>query len=366
MDRDWSRDRAESGPVLPSRRAALEALRRAVATGSGPALLTGEPGAGKTWLVGRLRRESEGRGPDAPRWLAVDLAPTTNPADLLRSIAVGLGLLTDGQPTAGALRLALTDCLTERSTDSRRWALVIDEAHLATPEVLEEVRVLSNRLGQPDGFAALVLVGQTSLARRLATRPLAALEARLSARVHLDPIDADEARALLGPGLDDAEVERRHRDAAGNPGRLLRQARSVTAPGPRRSIRVEPAQPVPPPSVPLVQARPPLLVEDGLIEVGWDSEPEDTPGPVGEASPAPHDATPPTAPAPPVDEVVDDPYAALQAWNEWSANQGRLGPGAGGEASALRDNPNLRAEGQEEFAPYSQLFSRRRATPSGE
>jgi type II secretory pathway predicted ATPase ExeA len=354
--------------ALPSRRAALDACRAAIE--AGPVLITGEAGAGKTWLAGRLAAEAP-----AWRWAVVDLTPTTDAVDLLRAIAHRLGLPEpDSDP-----RLALADALRERDVDGRRWALVVDEAHLAPPEVLEEARVLSNRLGRPDGFAAMVLIGQTPLACRVETRPLAALEARLAARVHLRPIDADEAIELVarlrpGRAADVAEVERWHRDAAGNPKRLLRLA---SAPAPRAAhprpipapaaadVEVESPLPSPPR---LGSDRPPIHVEDGLIEVGWEAEPEPRPAPTTLTTAAPA--------VPAADEgaevAVDDHYAALQAWNEWARNQGRaLAPTAPDVATdpdppadpargsdAPNGHPHVWAEGQQSFAPYSQLFSR--------
>src|SRR5262249_52717454 len=148
-----------------------------------------------------------------------------------------------GLPTRGAAssaRLILADFLDERSADGRRWGLVVDEVQLARAEVLEEIRVLSNRLARPDGFVALVLIGQTPLLRQLATRPMSALEARLAARVPLRAIDADEARLLLirhGLERGPAETNEWHRSAAGNPQRLLRIARvgAATRPAVSRS-----------------------------------------------------------------------------------------------------------------------------------
>jgi general secretion pathway protein A len=389
MDRDWTDevDRAESSgsirsemPVLPSRRPALEALRAAIAAGRGPALLTGEAGSGKTWLVARLIAESD--GPRSPRWVSVDVAPTTAPADLLRGIAIGLGLDTASDASADAVRQVVALTLAERAAEGRRWALVVDEAHLAGVELLEEVRILSNRLGRADGFASLVLIGQTSLARRLATRPLAGLDSRLSARVTLGPIDADEAAALLAqPGEGPSsvrsaeEVERLHRDAIGNPGRLLRLHAATAIPRPHRRPEPTPVV-IPATSTGIVPTKPPLRVEDGLIEVGWEaessSEPEAStepePEPVAEAGPlAAADREPRRKPLG-VDEPIDDPYATLQAWSEWATNQGR-GPmdvpsGRPGRSalSPVQADPDLRAEGPQEFAPYSQLFSRLRET----
>jgi general secretion pathway protein A len=368
------------GPLLPSRRAAWERLRTATAGASGPVLLTGEPGSGKTWLAARLAAEPG--GPDAPGWLAVDLAPGLDAAGLFRLLADGLGLVPEAGTPADRLARLVGEALAELAEDGRRRALVVDEAHLGGDDVLEALRLLSNRLGRADGLAALVLAGQTPLLRRLATRPLAALAARVAAHVHLGPVEVEEV-PMLRPEVDSAaEAERLHRDAQGNPARLLRLAPAIPArPAPRAvasARRGEPPSAVPPPAPALVPARPPLRVEDGLIEVGWegDAEPRsEAPEPAALAAPTPPPAAAP-APGPAaqagaearalgVEEVVDDPYAALQAWAEWSASQGRGPIDAEAEPELEPDAPGpdpagLRAEGAQAFAPYGQLFSRLR------
>ena len=41
--------------------------------------------------------------------------------------------------------MALADALAEQAADGRRWGLIVDEAHLASATMFEEIRVLSNR-----------------------------------------------------------------------------------------------------------------------------------------------------------------------------------------------------------------------------
>ncbi|MEO6808112.1 MAG: AAA family ATPase [Isosphaeraceae bacterium] len=383
MDRNESQSASNEVFVLPSRRAALDACRAALGAEAGPVLVTGEPGAGKTWLAQRLAVESQ----DEVNWVHVDLTPTTSPVELFRTIGHALGLAGEGQ--RDTLRLALADSLAELHADGRRWVLVVDEAHLASANILEEVRVLSNRLGRPDGFASLVLLGQTSLACRVGTRPLAALEARLAARVHLRPIDADEAWDLLSRLRPERAsnlplVEHWHRLAGGNPRRLLRLAstESIKPALVRTSSQPLPASPPlthePIASSPLPAptdnpprlgpARPPIRFEDGLIEVGWESELDSEVQPVSVTASTP---TPELA----AEESINDHYAALQAWNEWAVNQGREPAQPANQAKVRTDSPHVSdsdhsnpldshpqiwAEGQQSFAPYSQLFSRMR------
>ena len=399
--------------VLPSRRSAIESCRSAARAGesgrpgrsaAGPVLVTGEAGAGKTWLWRRVEAES----PPGLRWVAVDLTPTEDPADFYRLIAHEFGL-----GDSSASRVGLVDVLEGFRADGRRVGLVVEEAHNLTFDLWEEVRVLANRLGRAGGFAAMILVGQTPLALRFATRPFAAIEARLSARVHLGPIGVDEARLLLdqarpGHNRSDDEIESLHRDASGNPGRLLRLVgpaiESTQRAGDRRAIGQRPDETTPsaesahpptiPQPVPVLEtspipapaspppltgpAKPPILVEENVIEVGWAAEDATAPG--GRVGSNPRSGGPKESSGG-NEEAVEDHYAALQAWREWAENQARrtLTPAevfsededteeededevAPSEPSSppppRPDRPTVRAEGEQKFAPFGQLFSR--------
>ncbi len=403
--------------AVNSRRRALDRLRSATEGGpSGPVLITGEPGAGKSWLA---RRFAE----DLPAgWRSVEVAMTSalDSLDFLRLVGDGLGLELPDR--LGAARLAVGAGLRDDAVDGRSWLLVLDEAQRASAAAREEIDVLADRLGRADGFALMILLGGADLARELAAGRRPGWAHRLGLHIHLPPLDLDEARELLGPEgrLAEPDLEALHRDAMGNPRAILRLAgartrasRTVMAPrladrqvtSPRRPIAiprvearlneraVEPASPavsgvpapagdVPPPRLPsLIPARPPIRFEEGLVEVGWEGDLEAEPT-RPEASPS--DPGPaPTGEDGPNEEPVEDRYAALQAWAEWSRNRERSIPaapdpagdaepptpessGEPAQAEAPRGDtgplasPSIRAETPHDFAPYGQLFSRLR------
>jgi general secretion pathway protein A len=415
-----------SALVASSRRSALDRVRTAVEQGQpGPVLITGEPGAGKTWLAGML----EGELLALWRLVKVDLAVAMDAVDFLRLITEPLGVAVPDR--LGAARMQLRGVLQDEATDGRRWLLVIDEAHRGSESVWDEVKAIVNQLGQPGGFAALIVVGETELVRTLSARSFHAIASALKAHVHLMPLDLDEARDLLGlHGGGGEAVERAleevHRDGRGNPRMLLRLAQeraelrsasmahasqmdergfNVTSRGlPSYGLSVlnDPPEEKEPDSAlenttqspeflqaeapPLIPSRPPLRVEDGLIEVGWEGDLESEFDPPARAGTSrEHSLADGSSFA---DEPVEDRYAALQAWHEWTRNQSQsddsrtaqeTGPTTAAPGDQVEEdkvleaepggavNPpdavtasGIRAESEHEFAPYSRLFTRMR------
>ena len=315
MAMDRQRAAVVSSPdlVLPSRSAALAACREVIEVG--PVLITGAAGVGKTRLVHRLQQETR------LSWACVDVSPGMPVAEFLTSILVTMGETNPGE----LARVALSRVLADRSGDGRRIGLIVDEAHGASDAILEEVRRLSNRFGMADGFAAMILCGQTPLARRVETRAMDGLESRLAGRVHLLPLDDRETRMwaesrLGGTSLAEDVLEDLARETGGIPSKIERMIVSLkgirhggsssVAVAPPISPREQPAERLASPS--LLPAKPPLYVDDGMIEVGWDAEDE------GESDEEPVDVDVETVSelSETEDEPIDDHYAALQAWDE--------------------------------------------------
>ena len=396
------RPRSGDQPVAV-RRAAMEALGPAVMGEDGPGvvLLTGESGSGKT----RLWRALADQAPGDRRFAVVEAAPALDALDFLNLAADELGL--DPAERLGTIRIALARTLRDEAAEGRSWVLVVENAHHASPAVWGEIEALCGEDRRDRGFATVLLVGRTELARRFATRPSETMAARVSRHLHLLPLDIDEAAQLAGAAdLDPEDLERLHRDSGGNLRRLIRliddhrhRARSglvgtVARPSaPVRPIDQPPrpelapalqarpaeieAEPLHAPPPPLVPSRPPLREEEGLIEVGWggvldgEAEPVETAIPVdGEEAEAFEDEAPPLG-----DEAIDDHYAALQAWSEWARNRDRETPEAAAQpaddpegdeegdenqdedAGDREPDADLRGEPPHDHAPYGQLFT---------
>jgi hypothetical protein len=339
-------------PILASRRGALALACQALRLG--PVVISGEPGVGKTWLARRIAAESA----EPASWIAVDLRPETLAADFFGDVALALGL--DPDEPVGRLRRSIAERLRGLHDDGRSIGLRIDEAHLASPALVEDVRVLTNRFGASDGFDAFLLIGRTGPPGRRSEEVWGSIENRLGGRIHLRPLDTDEWRSwhahLAGESADRSTLDQLRRELGGNPGRLRRELAGRMIPA-DRTIAEAPAASLHAPL--LGPEKPPLVQRDGLIEVGWDDEDS---GPELESS----------------SSMLDEPAAtadheAIRAWNTWAGAQGRAPEGSATvEVHDLTDDdedprahfvpPNVRAEEGQEFAPFGHLFSRPRST----
>ena len=171
----------------PAHAAAADRLRAAFAAGDGIALLDGGPGTGKTLVALRVL-ESLG-GAATPVLVPPGLS---RPADLHQAILFDAGRPYQGLGP-GELRLAVTEYWLGELAAGRRGAVVLDEAHLLGPEVLEEVRLLDNLEGRGTKAVFTLLVGLPALRATLAAPGLEALAQRISCRVRLAPLSQDEA-----------------------------------------------------------------------------------------------------------------------------------------------------------------------------
>lgn len=85
------------------------------------------------------------------------------------------------------------------SERGRRVLVVVEEAHLLQSDQLEDLRMLGNDGTSMDSLspAAFLLVGQPLLRRRLRQGNLAAVDQRVTLRVHLDGMDLAETAAYI-------------------------------------------------------------------------------------------------------------------------------------------------------------------------
>jgi len=143
----------------------------------------------------------------------VDLALILNPAltaqELLHAACDELGIqIAEGENSTKVLVDRLNAYLLEAHARGRRPVLMIDEAQNLAPEVLEQIRLLTNLETAKHKLLQIFLVGQPELRELLQRRELRQLAQRITARYHLLPLDAQETGAYIHHRLTVAGADR--------------------------------------------------------------------------------------------------------------------------------------------------------------
>jgi general secretion pathway protein A len=170
----------------------LAALFYGITRRKGFILLTGEVGAGKTTL---LRAALDRIPADTESALVMNTAGL-GPLDLLKLIAVELRIDGEFHSKVDYI-IALNAFLLERLQARLNSVLIIDEAQNLGPELLEEVRLLSNLETDTEKLLQIVLTGQPELRRHLAAAELRQLRQRIAIEHHVEFLKADQVASYL-------------------------------------------------------------------------------------------------------------------------------------------------------------------------
>jgi type II secretory pathway predicted ATPase ExeA len=166
---------------------ALVRLSLAVDTQT-PALLTAEPGLGKSTLLG-VFADSIDRSKTRLVYTALS---SCGPFGLVGQLATRYGV--NIRRSAAQTALAILD---ELSRSERTEILILDEAHRLPDTSLDELRLLNNLDFDRTPPFALLLVGQSALRERLAEARHASLAQRLAIRASLGPLSESESADYL-------------------------------------------------------------------------------------------------------------------------------------------------------------------------
>jgi general secretion pathway protein A len=173
-------------------REALEHLLYGIRERKGFVQITGEVGAGKTTLC---RAALELLGPTFRT--ALILNPVMSSTQLLRTILVELGLKVPGRIDRVAYLEMLNEFLLAQVPKGEDVVLIIDEAQDLSPELLEQVRLLSNLETDRQKLLQIVLIGQPELRSMLDDTRLRQLRQRITVRYHLDPLSREETELYV-------------------------------------------------------------------------------------------------------------------------------------------------------------------------
>jgi type II secretory pathway predicted ATPase ExeA len=176
----------------PSHNEALAILSYGVLRRKGFVVVTGEVGTGKTLLLRHLL-EFIGRNNVASAFVYNPLLSVT---EFLAYVLNDLRLSLAGR-TKGEMLSYLNEYLLVRSRRGATTAIVVDEAHLLSTELLEEIRLLTNLETSQHKLVQLVLVGQPELDQKLDSPELRQLKQRVSLRCQLKPLTCEQSRRYI-------------------------------------------------------------------------------------------------------------------------------------------------------------------------
>ncbi len=199
-------------------------------TGGGFVLLTGDIGTGKTTICRCFLEQIP-----AGCHVAYIFNPKLTVTELLQSICeefhIRVADSASAPPTVKDYIDALNLFLLESHAAGQSSVLIIDEAQNLEPDVLEQLRLLTNLETSERKLLQIVLIGQPELRSMLARPELEQLAQRVIARFHLDALTAAEsaqyiAHRLAVAGLnrpspfDARSLQQIHRLARGVPRRI--------------------------------------------------------------------------------------------------------------------------------------------------
>ena len=181
---------------------ALAALYYGVRRHKGFVVLTGEVGTGKTVLLHCLLQLFRHSNDVAYAYI---FNGRLSPLEFLQFFASDLGLSVANK-NKGELLIQIAHYLIGRSQKNLTTALIVDEAHHLSAEILEEIRLLSNLETSQQKLLQILLVGQPELDEKLDSVSLRQLKQRIALRSHLVPLTSDETQGYVYRRLELPEI----------------------------------------------------------------------------------------------------------------------------------------------------------------
>src|SRR5579864_2068245 len=185
-------------------RIALTTLLEGIFYRKGLLMITGPIGTGKTTLVHTALQVISDK--KMPLKSALLFNPVLTRDEFLEMMLEEFEVQCSASSKPARLA-ALHKMLLETHRERGTAVLFVDEAHLLTPELLEEIRLLGNADTHHEKLLQIVLSGQPELLTIMKRPELSALHQRIAARAHLRALSQAEMNAYVVERLQAAGLE---------------------------------------------------------------------------------------------------------------------------------------------------------------
>ena len=183
---------------------AISLLIHSIRRKEGFVVLTGDIGTGKTTICRALLEQL-----DASTFTSLILNPFLSVEELLREVLLDFGVVSREAVRSGRIVNAskhelistLHEFLLSLMPIKGSAVLIIDEAQHLSPQVLEEIRILSNLETNESKLLQIVLAGQLNLLNVLADAEMRQLDQRISIRATLKPLNREEIENYIAHRL---------------------------------------------------------------------------------------------------------------------------------------------------------------------
>ncbi len=178
--------------LTPHTQEALACLTYGIETRKGFILLTGEVGTGKTTLINKLLE-----------WLhkervftAFVFNPRLSVSQFFDFMMADFGIPCESHQK-GQMLVKLNQWLLDRYQAGERAVLVVDEAQNLSPQMLEEIRLITNLETSTEKLLQIVLAGQPELEQKLNQPELRQLRQRITLRAKTRQLTLEETHGYI-------------------------------------------------------------------------------------------------------------------------------------------------------------------------
>ncbi len=178
--------------ITPSYREAFAGLIYALHWRKGFVALSAQPGTGKSMLLSLVLRALS----TEQALSSYIVNPTLTASEFLETVLLDLGIANIPSSKAQRLQI-LRELLVRANVEGKTAVLIVDEAHKLSPELLEEIRLLTNFETADAKLLQVVLAGQPELDELLNRDDLSQLRQRISLRLQLTALSEADTRFYI-------------------------------------------------------------------------------------------------------------------------------------------------------------------------